>query len=280
MNSAPLSEEVAAAIARFFSLGAGPSHSQLSEVFRRVGASRFDPARDGDQTIGKEKRVRAVLSDSAMARDVDHTKLVTDLIARLRASGSFDKDSTSCPGPETIESAQRAFESVGWALSDSGTIGPLVLTGLDSMRLRPAINAQLDRVRNAPQDAALLIGTAKELLEATSRYVLDELGQPARPKATFDELLYMARERLELLPEQVDATDEAGETIREVYDGIWKIARSVNLLRNFEGTGHGRTSTATTPPQTARVVVQAAALLAQMMISTLDARRAPGTGSQ
>jgi len=273
MNNAPLSEEIAVALSRFFLQGAGPSHSQLDEIFRRCRAARFDPARDGAQTVGKERRVRAVLSESAAATDVDHTRLVTDLVARLRAAGCFDSDSASYAGLPAIEGAQRAFQSAGWALSESGTIGPLVLAGLDSKRLRPAINAQLERVRNAPQDAALLIGTAKELLEATGRYALEELGQPARPNASFDELVYIARERLHILPEQVDATDEATKMIREVYDGLWKIARAVNLLRDYEGTGHGRTKMASTPSYTARVIVQAVALLAQLMISTLDARR-------
>jgi hypothetical protein len=273
MNNTPLSEEVAVALACFFSGGAGPSHSQLDEVFHRAGASRFDPEREGDQPIGKEKRVRAVLSESATAADIDQTRLVTDLVARLRASGCFDSSSPSYAGVSAIEAAQRAFESAGWALGESGTLGPLVLLGLDSKRLRPAIDAQLERVRNAPQDAALLIGTAKELLEATSRYVLEELGQSARADASFDELVYLARDRLQIKPDQVEATDDASKMLREVYDALWKIGRAVNLLRDYEGTGHGRTRMASTPPEAARVIVQAAALLAQLMLSTLDARR-------
>jgi hypothetical protein len=78
--------------------------------------------------------------------------------------------------------------------------------------------------------------------------------------------------RLDLLPQRVDQSSPAAGTVREVYDGLWKVAKAVNELRNAEGTGHGRTAVPTVSPETARVVVQAAGLLSALLLDTLDTR--------
>jgi hypothetical protein len=158
-------------------------------------------------------------------------------------------------------------------LTEDGRIIPTVLSGIDSARLRPAIDAQIDRIKRSSEDAALLIGTAKELLETVSRYVLQESGQDVRPNADFDELVFFALHNLGLTPQSVTVTDAASASLREILDGLWKVGRAVNTLRNIEGTGHGRTALPVTTTVAARAVVQSAAIVAQMMVSTLDSRR-------
>ncbi len=126
-------------------------------------------------------------------------------------------------------------------------------------------------MRRAAGDAALLMGTAKELLESTARYVLEELDVPIRSNADFGELLHFARERLGLLPQQVGESAPAARAVREVFDGLWRVAKAVNDLRNLEGTGHGRTRLPGVTPETARAVVRAVAPMCELMLETLDA---------
>ena len=45
---------------------------------------------------------------------------------------------------------------------------------------RPAIEDQLKRLRRATEDPALMIGTSKEMLESTAKYVLEAFSVPTR----------------------------------------------------------------------------------------------------
>ncbi len=273
MPQSPLTHDVAAALSRFFTGGLGPTHAELDEVFAYSGMAAVDP-KPSDPNATKEVRVRAVLGEAVYTNASTAAQLLDRLLAHMRVRGCFDPGCDHYPrdGADVIAAAQRAFRRVGWALDAEGNLAPELLTGLDHQSQRRAIEAAIDRIRRAPDDAALLIGTAKELLESTSRYVLEEVGQPARPNADFNELLHMARDRLDLLPQSVAQGDPAARTVREVYDGLWKVAKAVNELRNAEGTGHGRTTVATVSAQTARVVVKAAGLLGSLLLDTLDAR--------
>jgi Abortive infection C-terminus len=273
MPQTPLNQDVAVALSRFYTGGWGPTHAELHEVFARTGLAHLDPRR-GDPQTTKEVRVRAVLTEAVAAGPETAGRLVESLLARMRVRGCFDPQSEHYPngGGGVVVAAQRAFRRLGWELDAEGHLAPAVLTGLDRHLDRRAIEAAIERIRRAPDDAALLIGTAKELLEATCRYVLEEIGQPARQNADFPELLHLARDRLDLLPRSVPPANPTARTVREVYDGLWKVAKAVNELRNTEGTGHGRTAPPTVSSETARVVVQAAGLLSALLLDTLDAR--------
>lgn len=78
--------------------------------------------------------------------------------------------------------------------------------------------------------------------------------------------------------QSVQDTGSTARTVREIYDGLWKVARAVNELRDKTGTGHGRIEQSEVSPEVARMVVQAVGLLDALMLDTLDARRASGSG--
>ncbi len=48
-----------------------------------------------------------------------------------------------------------------------------------------------------------MLGTAKDLMEATAKVVLEELEVLAHDKMSFDELWHHTRDRLGILPQQV-----------------------------------------------------------------------------
>jgi hypothetical protein len=263
----PISGEVASALARFFTNPYGtPSHRELSEIFKHSELDVFDPTPDSTENIGKERRVRTVLSQTAEHPSPCSTRCVSGLLASLRACGCFDSKSENFAGPEVIRGARRAFENVGWEMDESGRLGPKVLDAIPSAQRRPVIELQIERIRNAPGDVALLIGTAKEMLESTCRYVLDELGQPVRSNADFNGLLYLARERLGILPQQASTP-----ALREVLQNLSSLCEGINKLRGEQGTGHGSNTLPIVPPFAARAVVQSSAVMAQLLLGRLDA---------
>lgn len=79
-----------------------PSHSDLEDLFRRVGLAAADPNRDPAVKVGKQKRVRHVLA-WAMDQDEDAASdLVKDLIGMVRGLGGFRTGSPNYCGEDPI----------------------------------------------------------------------------------------------------------------------------------------------------------------------------------
>jgi hypothetical protein len=196
--SSPVSDEVAGALGRFFYRGIGPSHSDLSGVFLRAGFGDVDPYDAATQTPSKEVRVQTVIR-AAVKRPARSRELVEGLLTMLRLRGSFSQGTVN-HDPQTVATAQRAFRRAGWALADDGMI--TVIGHIDvTTGGREALDEQLERLRRATDDPAQLLGSAKDLLEAVAKFVLEELGFPA--DGDFPRLWYLARDRLNIHPNQV-----------------------------------------------------------------------------
>ncbi|MEX2374903.1 MAG: abortive infection family protein [Dehalococcoidia bacterium] len=248
-----------------------PSHRELGEIFRRSGTSAFDPGAktpSGDQ-IGKVGRVYRVVAGAASEEDPGGQTLIEGLIASLRAFGNFDPNAHErFLGHDTIDRLAVEFHATGWDFAPTGFLAPLVIDDLRWAERRPALERQISRIRNSTEDSQLILGTAKEMLESAAKYVLEGVGHATRGSEDYEELLYLARQRLGLLPEQ--APDDPEKSAREVYEGLWRIARHVNFLRKSDGTGHGQTTVTRVQTRTARSIVQASAVLAQLLLDTLE----------
>jgi hypothetical protein len=135
---------------------------------------------------------------------------------------------------------------------------------------RAALDDQLTRLRRSTDDPALLLGTAKDLLETVAKYALEELGFPYREGADFAELWYLARERLGIHPKDIDASSPGGSQMRRIIQSAWTIAEAVNELRQQQGTGYGRTLPTGITPSAALLVVREACSVAEFTLNTLD----------
>ena len=276
MASHPVSDEVAATLGAFVAGGDGPTHSVLTGVFGRAGYGRVAPYdRDNLQLQpNKQERVRrtviAAVCDPARSRD-----LVDGLLSQYRAFGFFrpNKDpAAEAIRQERVTAAASAFARVYWELTQQGELRPAGVGAVISTEGRPAIEEQLDRLRRATEDPGLMLGTAKEMLESTAKYVLEEFSVPYTAKTDFDHLWHLARDRLGLIPQSVDTTRAGGEEVREILQSSWSIARMTNTLRNHEGTGHGRTLPTSVTPDIANLVVREACSVAELVLATLDRR--------
>ena len=274
MSKHPVSHEVAATLGAFVSGGAGPRHTVLTRVFGRTGYGTAAPYDSGSslQQMSKEDRVRVTVS-AAVAEPARSRELVEGLLIEYRASGLFrpnEDPRSEHTRRDAVTAAQRAFARIDWELTNDGDLRPAGVSGLSALEGRPAIEDQLDRLRRATDDPALLLGTAKEMLESTAKYVLEAFSVPYSAATTFDELWFHARDRLGLHPKDVDQTRPGGAQVRTILQSSWSIACMANELRNVDGTGHGRTLPAAMTPDMALLVVREACSVAQMTLATLD----------
>ncbi|SRR6266568_7695692 len=267
MPQAPVSDEIAAALARFFLGGAGPSHSKIGNTFAEAGYRADDPYSPQAGQPNKEIRVRTVVM--AARRRPDRARALVDaLLVQMRVSGCFDPDHGQYD-QRNVRTAQRAFARDGWALTDDGVLSPAGAIDLATGG-RQALDDHLDRLRRGCGDPGQLLGSAKDLLESVAKFVLEEFGMEVPRNTGFDHLWYLARERLRLLPEQVDQTLPAARNIQAIMQSSWKIAEQVNKLRGLEGTGHGRTLPTGVSADMALLVVREACSAAEYVLVTLD----------
>lgn len=174
---APLTDSVIFAVARLVDDARvetrQPSHSDLDFQIGRAGLTAGDPKADG-QLVGKAKRVRAALN-WALTNDIRAGEaLVESLIAFLRGCGGFRAGSPNYVGAEVITDAIGAFRAEGFVLSQDGELLAVVLDNLSGTELSAALACYVRRAQQGAQDAALLTGTGKDLLEATAAHILLE----------------------------------------------------------------------------------------------------------
>lgn len=261
----PVNGEVVAALCAFVKGGAGPSHSSLTSAFLAAGLANLTPYVPGSlQNLNKVERIteagRAVWRHPTGGR-----RLVEELLSVYRVSGIFAE-----PNLDMDKSVLRsALQQQGWALDEEGRLEPLGEIHLE-VGDRQALNDQLNRLRRNTEDAALLLGTAKELLESVGKFVLEEGNRLPDRKMDFPEVMTLAMEQLGLMPVQVDASTEGGKQIRKVYQAIRTVVEAINELRNEHGTGHGRTLPSGVSVEAARFMIRQATIVAEMLLAAHD----------
>jgi len=279
MAKYPISDEVAAALGSFVTGGSGPTHTKLTRAFTLAGYGQVSPydsdSKDPKATPNKENRVRDTVS--AAARDPHRAReLVDSLLVEFQAFGFFSpgsREPDESNRKAKVLSLQRAFSLIDWELDDEGVLRPAGVGVVVSVEGRPAIEDQLDRLRRASDDPALLLGTAKEMLESTAKSVLEFFTVPYSHRTSFDELWHHAREKLGLLPDYVDVVAPGGAQVKAMLGASWVIVKTANEIRNVEGTGHGRTLPTGVTPEMALLVVRESCSIAQFVLATLDRAR-------
>ncbi|CAG4911422.1 abortive infection family protein [Paraburkholderia gardini] len=134
-----------------------------------------------------------------------------------------------------------------------------------------ALQAYAVRAQRGSQDAALLTGTGKDLMEATAAHVLTSIRGDYPAGANFMALLGMAFMALGLaVPEQ---PAEPGEPPAKALErGLFASACAVNKLRNKEGTGHGRPWPSTVSEDEATAAIELAGCVSGYLLAKLKLR--------
>lgn len=276
MSNIPVSDTVVHAFSQLVddSCNSGsyrePSHSDIEFQVNASGLAKFDPKQQG-QTIGKAKRVRAVLYEAMAANPVAASRFVTGLLGKIRACGGFRPGAPNYVGSDAIANARSACDSVGFILADDGTLSPKVLTALRGPELTEALLGYARRAQRGAEDAALVAGTGKDLLEATAAHVLMTIRGNYPTGANFQGLLGMAFIALDLaVPEMPEAQGES--PVRVMERGLFATALGVNRVRNKQGTGHGRPWLSTLTEVEAKAAIESVGTVASYLLGKLAAR--------
>ncbi len=266
---APLSDAIIVAVASLVddaqSERREPSHSDLEFEINRSGLSSGDPKTQG-QTVGKAKRVRATLSWAVEHAPDEGEVCVARLIAMIRGKGGFRTDSPNFVGDEQIINATKAFAEEGYVLSSEGELLPATIDTLSGAGLTSALEAYVRRARRGSEDAALLVGTGKDLLEAAAAHVITERFGIKQQQFNFPTLLGQAFVALELTTSQTQQQANEAPQLR-LQRAIYEAGCSVNALRNKQGTGHGRPWLPSVSDSEARAAIQLMGVVAGFLLA-------------
>ncbi|MDP9340551.1 MAG: abortive infection family protein [Actinomycetota bacterium] len=240
-----------------------PAHSDLTFLLEQAGLKEADLS----TPAGKEKRIRHVLT-WAMEHDMGRgEQLVARLVAMIRGFGGFRPDSPNYVGRDAIENARDAFTSEGLVLTGDGELHRRLLEGLDDPETPRVLRSYIRRANRGADDAALVVGTSKDLLEATAAHVL-LVRFGSYTYTNFPLLLGQAFVALGLATAQV-APDPGEPPWHEVERRLFDLGCAVNRLRNKEGIGHGRPFLPSVSDQQARAAIQAMGVIAQLLLDRL-----------
>jgi hypothetical protein len=139
--------------------------------------------------------------------------------------------------------------------------------------IRLAIGA-LERSGMQPEER---IGAAKELVEATIKFALDELNEPFGAADDVGTLAKKLHARLRLSPAGVAPTVKGADTIVRILGGLTNIPSGLAELRNAGyGTGHGQSRRISgIKERHAELAARAAITYSSFMLDTIDDPDAP-----
>jgi len=271
----PLNETIAFSLSRMVGDAQAPtrepSHSDIEFCISECGLTQGDPKSQG-QTVGKAKRVRATLS-WAIEHDFEGgRRFVGRLVAMVRSCGGFRAESPNYVGEDAIRSLREAMAAEGFVLASDGDLYPRVLEGIGGAELTAALEAYIRRAQRGAEDAALLAGTGKDLVEATAAHVLRELWGNENPPHNFPTLLGQAFAALGLKT-PADKPAEGEPAQHRLHRALYEAACAINTLRNKEGTGHGRPWLPNVTAEEARHLVRVMGTVAELMLRTLEQKK-------
>lgn len=263
-RSAILTDPIIGAVSRLFAPEREPSHAPIEELVRRTGLSAGDPGLS-DKPVGKEKRVRQVLSWAIENEPNKGAVLVGQLLSLLKGCGGFRPTSENYIGQDSIQTAQEVFRGEGYGLGIDGDLRPLLLDDLAGPQLTDALRAYVRRAQLGAADAALVTGTGKDLLEATAAQVLLNRFGSYPETLNFPTLLGQAFTVAGLATSATKR--EAGEPpIARVERAFYELGCAVNALRNKEGTGHGRPFLPSVSSSQAEAAVRAMGTISRLLL--------------
>jgi hypothetical protein len=136
----------------------------------------------------------------------------------------------------------------------------------------------LSRIRNiertsesSPADA---IGSAKELIEAVCKDIIERSGEHFEKASNPSALVRQTLKCLHLAPDDIPERSRGVDAIKSTLNSLGNIAHQMDEVRALYGSGHGKPSSARgLTPRHARLAVGSAATLCLFLIETYDAQQ-------
>ena len=268
-QSAPVNDSIIIAVAQLIDDAQterrDPSHSDLEFLIRRHGLTAGDPNSQG-QTVGKAKRVRATLSWALESEPSSGGAFVLSLLSLIRGHGGFRDASPNYVGKHAVENCIAAFSSEGYEFNTDGELRLKVLDSLSGIDLTEALQAYVRRAKRGAEDAALVTGTSKDLLEAVAAHILQQRYGGYSATSNFPTLLGQVFVALGLATPHNPVQPDEGPNCR-IERAMYELACGINQLRNKQGSGHGRPWLPTVTDAQARMSIETMGIIAERLLS-------------
>jgi Abortive infection C-terminus len=115
-------------------------------------------------------------------------------------------------------------------------------------------------------DAALLVGTSKDLLEAVAAHILQLRYGGYSSTSNFPTLLGQVFVALGLAT-PMDQVSPGEPSNKRVERAMYELACGINQLRNKQGTGHGRPWLPSVTDTEARTAIESMGVIAERLLS-------------
>lgn len=239
LQQVPLTNAIIIAIGHLFDPNREPSHYDIELQIKRCKLEEGDPKPQAQVPIGKVKRVTETLN---WAMDNEPEKgeiLAANLISIVRGRGGFRSDSPNYVGEEAIKDIAAALKTEGFILTEDGELFQELIDHLSGALITEELRRYARRAKQGVRDAALLVGTGKDLLEATAGHILVERYGSYSTGSNFPTLLAQAFIALSMATSK-DAPTPGEPPQKNIERAMYDLGCAINRLRNKEGTGHGR----------------------------------------
>lgn len=155
--------------------------------------------------------------------------------------------------------------------------GVLASARLIELPSSSGIRLQAERLDRLDQEPEELIGAAKELVEATAKHVLAELGEVVGDAEDVGALSKRALARLKLHPTSIAPTTKGADAMIRLLGGLAQVPGALAELRNLGyGTGHGHGGrVAGLQRRHAEFIARSAVAYATFVLDTLEDPAAP-----
>ncbi len=276
MEKIPVNDAIIYAVARLVDDAQkerrDPSHSDIEFQITRVGLKDADPNKDG-APVGKSKRIRGVLN-WAIENDITKAELfVSGIISSVKSCGGFRSTSSNYVSAEAIKNLSDALKPEGYFLSEDGSILPVTLTSLSGRNLTQALRGYVNRAKKGIEDAALVVGTSKDLMEAVAAHVIQELWGSYPSTANFPSLLGQAFVALGMATPETPVA--AGEHQRcRMERSLYETACAINNLRNKQGSGHGRPWVPELNQSEVKAAIELVGVISELLLDNLERKKA------
>jgi hypothetical protein len=249
--------------------------STLREIGNLWQDEGFKPSGQPNDEQGERRGLWREYEDSINWTDPAHMTRVLRVYESLLTS--VDQ--------QQLQHCRQVLDRNGFTLAASGRITPMsghpatLPSSLSIIRDPSLILDSFDRITRAlPDDPAQAIGSAKELIEATAKTVLNELGVPFDDKtAKLPGLVDAAQRALHLHPSMAAPGPDGTNAVKRILGGLTNIAVGLAELRNEGyGTGHApATPRVGLHPRHAHFAVGAARTWCHLVLDTLADSSAP-----
>ncbi|MCW2974098.1 MAG: hypothetical protein JWN72_2371 [Thermoleophilia bacterium] len=237
----------------------------ISELMNGQGFDRSDVGPEPDVGI-REHVARSYLGTHDVLSSESHSRLLKIMVKAISEWSRAPNGEITSQGRSLLH----CLRADGVPITDNGEL--MALAGSDAFDVRlPHLvsigdESGVDRVRVRlsallADDPAAAIGSAKELVEAMSKLVLDAAQIEYSRRDSLLDLFKRALSELEPISEG----DPEYRAARKVATNLATAVQSLAELRNMAGTGHGRISEGFVEHRHARLAANAARVVVEFL---------------